>query len=134
VIKAWLKDFSRSALNHIFNMLNDLLLTGSSNSSLVTYIYDVCASVKKMVDSDNQWIEKIYTTSRDFILKNREDFLYNHCDERFYNYLLIFSDSNADLPQQPDERVLNFLVEYLVKASEQDSEGNLTFFIPSKWI
>lgn len=129
VIEAWIKDFSRSALNQIFNILSDILKSGSSNVTLIQYIYDVCrlaciTSQQNSQNSDQDWIVNLNGISKQYLINNRNNFITNNdsLDERYLNYMLIYSESNTDLLQHPDKEILTLLIRYLNSISNEKEQ------------
>ncbi|XP_063700446.1 condensin-2 complex subunit D3-L [Culicoides brevitarsis] len=120
VISYWIPDFSRHALEKICSFLFDILKTGSSNPTLISFIYDVCYSIKKFAKSDLSWVEDIKETATQYLLCNQNKFLDFQfpVDERYLNYMLIYSDSSVQLPRPPDEKILNLFVKFVNDTAE----------------
>lgn len=130
VISCWIPHFSHHALNTIYSMLFDLLKSASSNPTLITYIYDVCYSIKTFAKSNTDWIEEINTIAKTYLMSHRNEYLdvQRSVDERFLNYMLIYSDSCANLPKNPEYQVMQMMVTFINNAAQDRSKSPGTSF------
>uniref|UniRef100_A0A336MX24 CSON008800 protein n=1 Tax=Culicoides sonorensis TaxID=179676 RepID=A0A336MX24_CULSO len=130
VIICWIPHFSHHALNQMYSILFDLLKSGSSNPTLVTFIYDVCYSIKTFAKSNNDWIEELNKIAKDYLMSHRDEYLdsYRTVDERFLNYMLIYSDSSTNLPKSPDYEVMHLMVTFINNAAEDKTASPGTSF------
>lgn len=49
-------------------------------------------------------------------------------DERFLNYMLIYSDSSANLPKSPDYQIMHLMVTFINNAAEDKTNSPTTSF------
>lgn len=125
VISSWIPHFSHHALNTIYSILFDLLKSGSSSPTLITYIYDVCYTIKKYAKSNDDWILELNRITKNYLMEHREEYLDmdGTVDERFLNYMLVYSDSSANIPKSPDYEIMHLLVSFVNQAADDRSRS-----------
>uniref|UniRef100_A0A182NNB9 Uncharacterized protein n=1 Tax=Anopheles dirus TaxID=7168 RepID=A0A182NNB9_9DIPT len=123
VIKAWLTDFTRPGLNHLFKILSDLLRTGSTNISLVSDIYSLCCSIKEQADGIAQanWVAEIRESSAEYLLHYHTHYASAHMtNERYLISLLVYAEAATDSNVRPDAIVVNILLKYLASIASDE--------------
>lgn len=104
----------------------DLLKSGSSSPTLITEIYDVCFSIRAHVKSENEWVHELEAVSKSYIMDKKDEFLQaDGVNERYLNYLLLYSDSCVNLSKPPEYEVVQLLVSYVNDAAKERREGDV---------
>ncbi|XP_055613751.1 condensin-2 complex subunit D3 [Uranotaenia lowii] len=123
VIKAWLDDFTRAGLNHLFKILSDLLRTGSTTISLVSDVYSLCCAIKEKSDDsvDEAWIRDIRKNTGDYLLHYRSHYTSFHMSsERYLISLLAYVEACTDLNDRPDETIMSTMLDYLAHVASDE--------------
>ncbi|XP_058462510.1 uncharacterized protein LOC131437282 [Malaya genurostris] len=124
VVKAWLDDFTHAGLNHLFKILSDLLLTGSTTISLVSYVYSLCCAIKEKSDGlvDENWIRGIRDNTADYLLHYHSHYSSFHMsNERYLISLLVYAETSTDLNDRPDAKILSILLQYLAQVASDEN-------------
>ncbi|XP_055622448.1 uncharacterized protein LOC129766012 [Toxorhynchites rutilus septentrionalis] len=123
VIKAWLEDFTRAGLNHLFRILSDLLRTGSTTISLVSDVYSLCCAIKEKSDGivGDDWVRGIRDTTAEYLLHYHSHYSSVHMsNERYLISLLLYAETCTDLNDRPNEKLMTILLHYLTRIASDD--------------
>ncbi|KAL9703146.1 hypothetical protein quinque_006664 [Culex quinquefasciatus] len=123
VVKAWLDDFTRAGLNHLFKILSDLLRTGSTTISLVSDVYSLCCAIKEKSDGtvDENWIRGIRDTTLEYLLHYESHYTSLHMsNERFLISLLVYAETCTDLNDRPNEKIMAIMLHYLARVASDE--------------
>lgn len=61
------------------------------------------------------WIESLNTIAKNYLVEHRNEYLDTQrpVDERFLNYMLIYSDSSVHLPRNPEYEAMHLMVKFI---------------------
>lgn len=100
----------------MLTFLTKMLEDGTANISLIGSIYIVCREARQRFQMPlDIWVKQVNETSKNYLLNNING-LRTNCDERFVNYLLIYSETTTDLLNEPNKEIVDMLVLYLKDA------------------
>lgn len=87
----------------------------------------MCYSIKSFAKSNSDWIEELNEISKNYLMSHRDNYLSesNHeIDERFLNYMLIYSDSRANLQKTPENDVMRVMLKFIENAASNPGKIN----------
>lgn len=129
VVKAWIDQFSKSAIAQMVAHFGELLKAGKSNITMIPYFYDLCKMARKRMfenpEKVSEFVTDLNNIAKNYLLANLMSFHTNSHDEKFLNYLMIYGETATDLPSRPDKQILDYFFTYLKTAVE----GKISFSV-----
>lgn len=135
VIQNWIVFFNKDSKIQISTRLSEVLEAGSCSITMLHHLYEICVTTRKILNGDNdtnKFIGELNKLSQKYILDNVADFEGISNDERFLCYILLYCESNTDLPIRPDRRVIDFMFNFIRKILSDELKIRLENDIPRK--
>jgi hypothetical protein len=118
VIQNWTPSFNVNSQTQIASKISELFETGKCPLSLVHHLYEICTLTRSILFGKEEMLkfqQRLNERSKKYILENSENFAENLGDEKILCFLLIYCETNTDLPKRPDKALLDFLFGFLRK-------------------
>lgn len=112
VIQHWAENFNTNSKTQIVSKLCQALESGSCVISTVNRIYEICTTTRTNLFGEEDtllFVKRLNEISRQYILQHAEDFARRTNDEKALCFMLIYNETNTDLPIRPDRKVLDFM-------------------------
>jgi condensin-2 complex subunit D3 len=135
VIQNWTPSFNVNSKTQIVSKISELFEKGKCPISLVHHLYEIFTLTRTILFGKEDMLKfskKINEFSKKYILDNSLIFLENSGDEKILSFLLLYCETNTDLPRRPDEKLVKFLFEFLRKAVNDKSKMTVESDTPRK--
>ena len=116
VIQNWTPVFSNNSKTQIAVKLSHALESGSCSIPLVNHLYEICTSTRTILfgkDESLKFTKRLNELSKKYILDNTENFPRNSNDEKFLCFMLVYCETNTDLPKRPDRNIIDFVLNFV---------------------
>ncbi|CRL00276.1 CLUMA_CG013549, isoform A [Clunio marinus] len=123
VIHNWIESFNDHSKTQIVNSIERVLESGRCSISFVSHLYETCCLTRSTLftkDENLKFIEHSNESSLNQVINNLESFSSSLSDEKVLNFMLLYCETNTDLSQHPDQRIITFLFEFLKKVVNGD--------------
>lgn len=123
VIQNWVQIFSVNSKTQIALKISDLFEKGNCPISLCHHLWEVLTLTRTIlfgIEETVKYSKKLNEISRKFILENFNE----TSGEKVLSFLLIYCETNTDLPKRPDKKLLEVLFEYLRKVVNDNIKVN----------
>lgn len=117
VIQNWVNSFNVNSQTQIALKISELFEKGKCPISLVHHLYEICTLTRTILFGKEEMIKfskRLNEGSKKYILDHSENFAEN-ADEKVLSFLLLYCETNTDLPRRPDKAIVDFLFEFLRK-------------------
>ena len=128
VIKEWMKYFNPKSILIVAKKTSAMLERGDCEIGIIQHLYEICLMARMKHDMDREktcFPKQLNEVSLEFLLDNFDKFRDNTSNEKYLNYMLIYSESNTDLPQKCNQKLMELFIGYLRDAVR----GKITFSI-----
>lgn len=118
VIQNWTPSFNINSKTQIASKISELFEKGNCPISLVHHLYEICTLTRTILFGKEEMLKfsrKLNEGSRKYVLGHSESFAENAGDEKILCFLLLYCETNTDLPKRPDKNLLEFLFDFLRK-------------------
>lgn len=135
VIQNWTTSFNNNSKSQIVLKLTHALESGSCSITTVHHLYEICTTTRTILfgeDATKKFVHRLHEACRKYILEHQGAFDKSSSDERILCYILIFCETNTDLPKRPDRRILDFLFAFVRKILNDKLQMSLEKDIPRK--
>lgn len=135
VIQNWTTSFNNNSKTQIAAKLGQVLEAGSCSITTVHHLYEICISTKSLLFGKNEtltFINQLNENSKKHILNNSASFDQSSSDEKTLCHILLYCETNTDLPKRPDREIINFLFEFVRKVLNDKLKVSLEHDVPRK--
>lgn len=123
--------------SHFFLISSQLLESGKAPISLLHHLYEICILIRTNLygkDDTYKFIEQLNGKCKGFLSNQNslssDGFLKS--DEKNLSYLLLYCETNTDLPKPPDRIVVDLLFDFSKKVLQDKVQISLEMDIPRK--
>lgn len=116
VIESWTNSFSINSKTQIAVKLTQALESGCCSITTVHHLYEICTTTRTLLfgkEATQKFIIRLHEACKKYILENSETFEQNTNGEKILCFILLFCDTNTDLPKRPDRRILDILFNFI---------------------
>lgn len=135
VIQNWTTTFNDGSKTQIATKLSQALENGKCSISTVHHLYEICVTTRTILyghDETVKFTQRLNESSRKFILDNAKEFASSASNERMLCFILIYCETNTDLPKRPDRKVIDFIFDFLRQVLNEKLAISLENDIPRK--
>lgn len=135
VIQHWAPSLNTNSKNQLVSKLSAALESGACAISMVNRIYEICTTTRTIVFGKKdtlEFIKRLTEISRHYILQHAEGFSERTNDEKTLCFLLIYSETNTDLPKRPDRKVLDFIFNFIRQVLNDKLKISIENDVPRK--
>lgn len=135
VIQNWTTSFNTNSKTQIVTKLEQVLEAGRCSITTVHHLYEICISTKSILfgkDETLKFVSRLNESSKKHILNNSAGFDQSSSDEKTLCHIMIYCESNTDLPKRPDPRILEFLFQFVRKVLNDKVKVSLEHDVPRK--
>lgn len=135
VIQHWATSFNSNSKAQIVAKLCQTLKNGSCSISMVNRIYEICATMRTIVsgkESTLSFTKQLNEISLTYILEHAEEFEGSTNVEKMLCFMLIYNETNTDLPKRPDSKVTGFILNFVRKVLNERLKANSENDVPRK--
>lgn len=135
VIQNWTTSFNTNSKTQIATKLGQVLMDGRCSITTVHHLYEICISTKSILFGKNKtldFVSNLNEISKRHILNNRKSFDQSSNDEKMLCYILLFCETNTDLPKRPESEVIDFLFYFVREVLNDKLKVRLEHDIPRK--
>ena len=135
VIQSWTSSFNNNSISQIALKITEVLKSGTCSVTTVHHLYEICITSRTIVfgkDATKKFVQQLHDSCQSYILAHCHDFEESTNDEKILCYILLFCETNTDLPKRPDRRILDFLFNFIHKILNDKSQVSLKHDIPRK--
>lgn len=135
VMKEWMKYFNNNSILKIATKSSEMLKCGECQIGIIQHLYEICLMARKQHELD---LEKTYFPTRlneislKFLLDNFDNFRNNTSNEKYLCFMLIYCESNTDLPQKCNQKLLDVYIGYLRDAVRGKISFSVQHDVPRK--
>ena len=135
VIKEWMKYFNVSSITTIAHKSSEMLKRGECQIGIIQHLYEICLMARMQQKMDYEatcFPLKLNEISLTYLLDGFENFRNNTSNEKYLSYMLIFCESNTDLPQKCNQKLLDLFIGYLRDAVRGKISFSIQHDVPRK--
>lgn len=135
VIYSWLKIFSVNSRTQIAYKTSEVLEKAECPIAIVAHLYEICKLSRSTLSNDDglkQFCGKLNNISKKIITDNFESFATSESNELMLSSILIYCESNTDLPTRPDPKIIELLFEFLRKVISNQLAISMQNDVPRK--
>lgn len=133
VIHNWIETFSVNSRTQIASKMSEVLEDGDCPISMVAHLYEICKLTRATLANDQtKFAGKLNLKAKNFLINNFENFSSGESNEKMLSYMLIYCESNTDLPSRPDRKVVDLFFDFLRKILNNQLIVSLQNDIPRK--
>lgn len=135
VIKEWMKYFNPNSILTVATKSSEMLKRGECQIGIIQHLYEIClmARTKQEMDKDKTCFPKrLNDISLNYLLDNFENFRNNTSNEKYLSYMLIYCETNTDLPQKCNQNLLDLFIGYLRDAVRGKISFSIQHDVPRK--
>ncbi|CAO1361448.1 unnamed protein product [Diamesa serratosioi] len=135
VIKEWMKYFNSNSILTIATKSSEMLKRGECQIGIIQHLYEICLMARMQHEMDNvktNFPTRLNEISLKFLLDNFENFRNNSSNEKFLSYMLIYCESNTDLPNKCNQKLLDLCIDYLRDAVRGKISFSIQHDVPRK--
>ncbi|CAO1316115.1 unnamed protein product [Diamesa tonsa] len=135
VIKEWMKHFNSKSILTVATKSSEMLKRGECQIGIVQHLYEICleSRMKQKMDSGKTCFpQRLNEISLQYLLENFENFRNNTSNEKYLSYMLIYSESNTDLPQKCNQNLLDLFIGYIRDAVRGKISFSIQHDVPRK--
>lgn len=138
VIQNWIPYFNECLKIQISLKLKICLESGQCSLALAHHLYEICKQTITSlngIEASVQFLHCLHSISRKYILENKgEWFQQENCiiTHRVLCHLLLYCDTNTDLPSPPDREIIDFLLDFVRQICNDQIKISFENDIPRK--
>lgn len=134
VVYSWITIFSVNSRTQIAFKTSEVLEKAECPITVVAHLYETCKLTRSTLcnDDDQDFYEKLNYKSKKFIVENFASFASSENNEVMLSSLLIYCESNTDLPSRPDQKIIELLFDFLRKVINNRLTISMQNDIPRK--
>lgn len=135
VIHNWMESFNNTSKTQIAIKSSTLLENGKCPITLLHHLYEICTLTRSKLfnKTDNmKFIKSLNEKSKNALIENFESFLSSSVDEKVLSFMLVYCETNTDLPMRPDKKIVEFLNEFLRNVVNDNIRVSVEHDIPRK--
>lgn len=135
VMRNWTSALNDNSKTQIAAKLTQVLEYGRCSITMVHHLYEICILTRTIVfgkDDTAKFTRRLNEVSKRYILENFEGFAGGSSDEKILCYLLLYCETNTDLPKHPDKRVLESLMAFVRDILNEKVKVSIENDIPRK--
>ena len=135
VIKEWMKYFNNNSILTIATKSSEMLKRGECQIGIIQHLYEICLNSRMQYEMDlekTDFPNRLNEISLKYLLDNFENFRNNTSNEKYLSYMLIYCESNTDLPQKCNQKLLNLYIIYLSDAVRGKISFSIQHDVPRK--
>lgn len=135
VIRNWISAVNLNSKTQIAAKLSHVLETGKCSITMVHHLYEICILTRTIIfgkDDTMKFTERLNEGSRRYILDNFGSFAGGTSDENILCHLLLYCETNTDLPKQPDRKILELLLTFIRDILNEKLRVSIENDIPRK--
>lgn len=130
IVIAWLDKINVHAIEMLATKLGAILKEGQSNITVIRDFYEILKRARKRIygkdaQENEDFITEINENARDYVTANMTALRESTIDEKFLNFIVIYGETNADLAQEPDQRIFKYFLNFL----KDTAAGKVSFSI-----
>lgn len=134
VIQNWTSSFNVNSKTQIASKITELLEKGSCPVSLVHHLYEICTLARTILFGKEEIVKfqkSLNERSKNYVLEHSKNFAESG-NEKFLCFLLLYCETNTDLPKRPEKALLEFLFDFLRKIDEDKIKVSIENDTPRK--
>lgn len=135
VIYSWIEIFSVNSKTQIACQMSEVLENGECPITMVAHLYEICKLTRATLfnaDDQKKFSGKLNNNSKRFILENFSNFASSESNEKMLSFILIYCESNTDLPSRPDQKIIDLFFAFVRKIINNQLPVSLQKDIPRK--
>lgn len=135
VIQNWATSFNKNSKTQIALKLSQVLESGSCTITMLHHLYEICITTRRLLngkDDTEKFIERLNEVSKQYLLDNISGFEESISNEKFLCFILLYCETNTDLPNRPDRKVLDFMFDFVRKILKDKLQMSLKNDVPRK--
>lgn len=135
VIKNWTTAFNANSQTQIAAKLAQLFESGKCPITMIHHLYEICMLTRSILfgpDDQAKFAARLNAGSKKYVLENFENFAGSSSDEKILCFMLLYCESNTDLPQRPDRKLLDLLFGFVRQITNDKLKVSVENDIPRK--
>lgn len=133
VIHNWIETFSVNSRTQIACVMSEVLENGDCPISMVAHLYEICKLTRTTLANDQtKFAGNLNFIAKNFLMNNFQNFSTGESNEKILSYILIYCESNTDLPSRPDKKIIELFLDFLRKVLNNQIAVSVQNDIPRK--
>ena len=135
VVYSWLSIFSVNSRTQIAYKTSEVLEKAECPITIVAHLYEICKLSRSTLCNDDglkQFCGKLNSISKKLIIDNFASFETSESNEMMLSSILIYCESNTDLPTRPDPKIIELLFGFLRKVKNNKLVISMQNDVPRK--